>query len=73
MAFLDPKKQDDPNDVLPGAPGLHLDLDVRVCPDCRLQTPPWVGHCPECGVATVAPGEVPATRFQLPDLDDESE
>lgn len=73
MAFLDPKKQDDQDDVLPGAPGLHLDLDVRVCPDCRLQTPPWVARCPDCGAATVTPAEIPAAQFALPDLDTEEE
>ncbi|MFA9443858.1 hypothetical protein [Egicoccus sp. AB-alg6-2] len=73
MPFLDPKKQDDEDDALPGAPGLHLDLDVRVCPDCRRQARPWESRCPDCDTATVAPQELPADRFVLPDLGDEEE
>lgn len=68
MAFLDPKKNDDHDDALPGAPGLHLDLDVRICPACRVETPPWQQHCPDCGAATVPPSEIPPQQFVLPDL-----
>ncbi|GGI03221.1 hypothetical protein [Egicoccus halophilus] len=74
MAFLDPKqKQDEHDDVLPGAPGLHLDLDVRVCPRCRAQVPPWQPRCRDCDVATVAPEDVPATSFALPAFEDDDE
>jgi rRNA maturation protein Nop10 len=74
MAFLDPnKKQDD--EELAGASGLRLDLDVRICPECRRESLPWQDTCPTCGVATVAPTDVPAERFTLPHLalDDEDE
>ena len=68
MVFLDPKQGDDHDDALPGAPGLHLDLDVRQCPECHRQTPPWQPACPDCGVATVAPDDLPPTGFLLPGL-----
>jgi rRNA maturation protein Nop10 len=67
MAFLDPKKQQE-DDELPGSSGLRLDLDVRICPDCRRESLPWQDACPDCGVATVPPTELPAQRFALPDL-----
>jgi hypothetical protein len=72
MAFLDPKKQQE-DDELPGASGLRLDLDVRICPECRRESLPWQDTCEHCGVATVAPSEVPAEHFRLPNLtlDDE--
>ena len=73
MAFLDPKKQDD--EEQPGSSGLRLDLDVRICPECRRESLPWQDTCPDCGVATVPPTELPAQRFVLPDLgtDDEEQ
>lgn len=74
MGFLDPKKQDDHDEIVPGAPGLHLDLDERVCPDCRRTAPPWQQRCPDCGSALVAPNDVPAPRFALPaDPDDDGD
>jgi hypothetical protein len=68
VGFLDPKQKGDEDEALPGAAGLHLDLDTRRCPDCRRETMPWQETCPDCGVATVAPGELPATSFALPHL-----
>lgn len=70
MPFLDPKQHGDDDEALPGAPGLSLDLDVRTCPECRRETPPWQTTCPDCGVPTVVAGEIPPQRFVLPDLDD---
>jgi hypothetical protein len=72
MAFLDPKKQQE-DDELPGSSGLHLDLDVRICPECRRESLPWQTECATCGVPTVAPADLPAQRFALPDLDVEDE
>jgi hypothetical protein len=69
MAFLDPKKQQE-DDELPGSSGLRLDLDLRICPECRRESLPWQQTCPSCDVPTVAPGDLPAQRFRLPDLDD---
>jgi hypothetical protein len=71
MGFLDPKKKDD--DELPGSSGLQLDLDVRICPRCRRESLPWQDTCPDCGVPTVAPTDIPAESFALPHLalDDE--
>jgi hypothetical protein len=71
MAFLDPKKQDD--DELPGSSGLELDLDIRICPECRRESLPWQQECATCGVPTVAPAALPAERFVLPDLGDGSD
>jgi hypothetical protein len=67
MAFLDPKKKQD-DEELAGASGLRLDLDVRICPECRRESLPWQDTCPDCGVATVAPTDVPAASFTLPHL-----
>jgi rRNA maturation protein Nop10 len=70
MAFLDPKKQQE-DDELPGSSGLHLDLDIRICPECRRESLPWQDECADCGVPTVAPSALPAQRFVLPDLGDD--
>jgi hypothetical protein len=32
VGFLDPKSRDDEDEALPGASGLHLDLDLKRCP-----------------------------------------
>jgi rRNA maturation protein Nop10 len=63
VGFLDPKKKDD--DELPGASGLHLDLDTKVCPACRRECLPWQTTCPDCGETAVAPTELPAERAPL--------
>jgi hypothetical protein len=74
MAFLDPKKKQE-DEELAGASGLRLDLDVRICPECRRESLPWQDTCQDCGVGTVAPTDVPAASFTLPHLtlDDEEE
>jgi rRNA maturation protein Nop10 len=72
MAFLDPKKQQE-DDELPGSSGLRLDLDLRVCPECRRESLPWQETCADCGVPTIAPKDLPAERFSLPDLDEDGE
>jgi hypothetical protein len=65
MGFLDPKQQDD--EELPGS-GLHLDLELRRCPRCRREVPPWQPTCPDCAVATVPASELPPVTSGLPDL-----
>lgn len=72
MGFLDPKKEQDEDDALPGS-GVHLDLDVKMCPACRREVLPWQTTCPDCGTATVAPTEMPPRPFPLPHLDDASD
>jgi rRNA maturation protein Nop10 len=72
MAFLDPKKQQE-DDELPGSSGLKLDLDIRICPECRRESLPWQEECATCGVPTVAPSALPAQRFALPDLGEDAE
>jgi hypothetical protein len=54
MGFLDPKNQDDEDDALPGAAGLHLDLDLKRCPACHREVNPWQTRCPDCGEPAVA-------------------
>jgi hypothetical protein len=66
MGFLNPKQQEE-DDLLPGS-DLHVDLDVRICPNCRREALPWQTECPDCGVATVAPTAIPADSFPLPGL-----
>ncbi|MBS3942572.1 MAG: hypothetical protein KG028_16565 [Actinobacteria bacterium] len=68
MPFLNPKQNDDDGGALPGAPGLSLDLDIRTCPQCRLETPPWQATCPDCGVPTVPAAEIPPAQFDLPEM-----
>ena len=68
MGFLDPKRDDDEDDALPGASGLHLDLDLKRCPACRRELPPWQERCEDCGEVGVAAASVPAATFALPDL-----
>jgi hypothetical protein len=68
MGFLDPKSRDDEDDALPGASGLHLDLDLKRCPSCRRELTPWQERCADCGEVGVAASAVPATSFPLPDL-----
>jgi rRNA maturation protein Nop10 len=63
VGFLDPKRKDEEEE--PGASGLHLDLDTKVCPSCRREALPWQATCPECGVATVPPTQLPAERSPL--------
>lgn len=73
MSFIDPKKMQE-DDELPGS-GVHVDLEAKICPTCRREALPWEARCPSCGVATIAPGEVPARDIPLPpglrDLDEE--
>jgi hypothetical protein len=66
MGFLDPKQQDDQGE-LPGS-GLHLDLEVRRCPQCRREVPPWQEACPDCGVGTLPGRDLPPVTDGLPDL-----
>lgn len=66
VAFLDPKKLEE-DDALPGS-GVHLDLEVTVCPDCGTEAPPWEDHCPDCGVATVDRSQIRPPSFDLPGL-----
>lgn len=68
MGFLNPKQDDDEDEALPGASGLHLDLELRRCPSCRRELTPWQERCPDCGEAGVAASAVPASSFTLPDL-----
>lgn len=47
-----------------------------VCPDCHTEVPPWIGECPDCGIAVVAAGEAPSQAPAVPahlleGLDDE--
>jgi hypothetical protein len=76
VGFLDPKRQTDEDDALPGASGLHLDLDLKRCPACRREVAPWQERCPDCGEVAVGASEVPGSGFALPSaltegLDDE--
>lgn len=68
MGFLNPKQNDDEDEALPGATGLHLDLDLKRCPACRRELTPWQERCPDCGEVGVAASQVPAASFTLPDL-----
>lgn len=65
MPLLSPS-QDDGN-RLPGL-GLHVDTEVRRCPDCRGEAMPWELACPACGAATVRPDELPASELSHLDL-----
>jgi ribosomal protein L40E len=75
MAFLSGRKQED-DDSIPGS-DLHLDTEVKICPECRSEALPWETTCRTCGVPTVRPGELPASELphlswaSLPALDDE--
>jgi hypothetical protein len=73
VPFLDPKGADEEDDALPGAPGLHLDLDDRRCQECRREALPWQHTCADCGGALVSRRDLPAETFPLPAhlLDDE--
>lgn len=68
MGFVDPKKDDEEDEALPGASGLHLDLDLKRCPACRRELTPWQDRCADCGEVGVAASALPADRFALPDL-----
>jgi hypothetical protein len=76
VGFLDPKQRNDEDEALPGATGLHLDLDLKRCPSCRREVDPWRTECPDCGVVPVASTELPGADFPLPpglrDLADET-
>lgn len=63
MGLINRKQEDD--DQLPGS-GVSVDLDTKVCPSCRREALPWEDTCPGCGVATVAPEDVPASEVSLP-------
>ena len=61
-----------------GGSGLELDLDTRVCADCRRELLPWQDTCPDDGGAAVKPGDLPPPPDPLADrlasmLDDEDE
>lgn len=63
MGILNKKSEED--DELPGS-GMRVDLDTKICPQCRREALPWQDVCPECGVSTVSPEDVPATEVALP-------
>jgi hypothetical protein len=65
VGFLDPKSRDDEDEALPGASGLHLDLDLKRCPACRRELTPWQERCEDCGELGVAASAVPASSFPL--------
>lgn len=74
MGFLDPKgKGADEEPGLPGADGLHLELDLRRCPACRRELHPWQERCPDCGEVGVDATAVAPDRFALPALDEAPE
>lgn len=58
MGFLTPDEKDDEEQPGPGA-GLSLDLEVKACPSCRRDLPPWQGTCPDCRVPAVRRAELP--------------
>lgn len=64
MGFLDPKQQQD-DEELPGS-GRSIDLETKVCPTCRREALPWEERCAECDVAPVPPDQVPASEVTLP-------
>jgi rRNA maturation protein Nop10 len=75
VGFVDPRKDREEDQGLPGAAGLHLDLDLKRCPSCRRELTPWQERCPDCGEVGVAAGEVQPDRFVLPglaELDDDA-
>lgn len=59
-------KKEDGGGQLPGSSGLHVDLDLRVCPECRTEALPWQETCPQCGVAPVPQEQLTASSFPLP-------
>jgi hypothetical protein len=63
MGFLNPKKQED--EQLPGS-GVSIDLDTKICPNCRREALPWEERCAECDEVPVPPDQVPATEMLLP-------
>jgi hypothetical protein len=69
VGFLNPKQLDQ-DDQLPGS-GLRVDLEAKVCPECRSTALPWQETCRDCGLPVVAPEAVPAPRFELPHLADD--
>lgn len=61
-----------------GGSGLHLDLDVLVCPECRRELHPWERACPDDGATPVPPTSLvrddlppPPAHLTEPDPDDE--
>ena len=68
MGFVDPKKDNEEDRALPGATGLHLDLDLKRCPTCRRELTPWQDRCPDCGDTGVPAGQVQPDAFPLPGL-----
>jgi hypothetical protein len=68
VGFLTPNQKGDEDESLPGATGLHLDLDLKRCPSCRRELTPWQERCGDCGDVGVAASAVPPDRFALPDL-----
>lgn len=68
MGFIDPKKGGEEDEALPGASGLHLDLDLKRCPSCRRELTPWQERCPDCGELGVRSDQIAADTFALPGL-----
>lgn len=64
MGFLN--RQQEQDDELPGS-GLRVDLEAKVCPQCRRTALPWQETCEDCDVRVVAPEHLPAAEFELPD------
>lgn len=63
---MSPLSRRRPQDDEPGDAGaLPLDLDTRVCPDCRTEVPAWRTHCPEHGTPTVPLEQLPPERDAL--------
>ena len=73
MGFLDPDRHKDEDDGLAGSSGLHVDLETKICPECRREALPWQRTCPACGVPTVLPKDLPPASLPLPHLDDDTD
>lgn len=70
MGFLDPDRHKEEDGELAGSSGLHVDLETKVCPACRREVLPWERICPDCGVTTALPRDLPPQAVALPSLDD---
>lgn len=67
---------DDRDETGPQGQGLHVEVEEKVCRDCRREVPAWIRTCPECGgdvvprTALPAPHDALLQRFTDADDDD---
>lgn len=58
-----PRQEEEPGS---GGSGLHVDLDLQVCPTCHRELHPWEAACPDDGTPGAPKASVSRTTLPPP-------